>query len=90
MFSEPVAFIALLLALAACRPIVADAGSPSNARVWLVQACATSDRASCESGQTACLRDCSDITGCVRKCCEAYQDCLTSHVCEIRGSAYPK
>jgi hypothetical protein len=89
MFTQLGAFV-LLLSLAACAPIAADAGSPPHARVWFAQACTTLDRAFCESTEIACLRDCSNITGCVRDCCKAYQGCLTSHACEIRGSACPK
>jgi hypothetical protein len=84
------ACVGLTLSFTACAPIAADAGIQPNSRVLLAQACTTSSRAFCESAEIACLRDCSDITRCVRKCCEAYQDCLTSHACEIRGSACPK
>jgi hypothetical protein len=67
MSIQPGAFVGLLLTLAACAPIAADAGSPPNARVWLAQACPTSDSEFCESAEIACLRDCSNITRCVRK-----------------------
>jgi hypothetical protein len=90
MSIRPGAFVALLLSFCACAPISADAGSPPNVRVWLAQSCTTTDRAFCESDEIACLRDCSNITRCVRNCCEAYQDCLTSHACEIRARLCPK
>jgi hypothetical protein len=59
MSAQTGAFVGLALSLAACAPTAAHAASPPNAHVLLAQACATSDRAYCESAEIACLRDCS-------------------------------
>ncbi len=64
-------------------------GAPAGAAEALAQNCARAERGQCLTEKSACERDCSDLTRCVRRCCEAFNECLTSHGCDVRGSACP-
>ena len=64
--------------------------APAGAATTLAQACTSAERDLCQTDRTSCERECSDLTLCVRRCCEAYQGCLTSHGCALRGPACPK
>ena len=69
-------FVMLIVGLA---PRVADA-----------QSCTAATRATCDAAEAGCLRDCSDMTRCVRRCCEARHECQIVNGCAVGGRACPR
>jgi len=75
-------FVRLALVALLCAAFAAPAGA--------APVCGASARDLCQTARVRCERECSDLTTCVRRCCEAFQQCLSVHDCEIKGAACPK